>query len=110
MSISTPDPTNARNIDHDTTVASGRPGPLTFPELFALPVTVDLTTAARALGISKNTAYRLISRNAFPCTIIRPTHRYRIPTASLMTALDIELQPVRSDDVTSGIEFATRTT
>lgn len=109
MSISTPDPTNACNTDRDANTASG-PGPLTFPELFALPVTVDLTTAARAFGISKNTAYRLISRNAFPCAIMRPTHRYRVPTASLMTALDIELQPIHPDDVTHGIEFATRTT
>lgn len=105
MSISTPDLTYTRN----TSAASG-PGPLTFPELFALPVTVDLTTAARALGISLKTAYRLIARNAFPCTIIRPTHRYRVPTASLMTALDIELRPIHPDDVTNGIEFATRTT
>lgn len=109
MSLPTPDAARASNTYRNLSVASG-PGPLTFPELFALPVTVDLTTAARALGISKNTAYRLIRRNAFPCTIIRPTHRYRIPTASLMTTLDIELQPVRSDGVTNGIEFATRTT
>jgi hypothetical protein len=78
MSVPTPEPTPASSTDRGTSAASG-PGPLTFPELFALPVTVDLTTAARALGISKNTAYRLISRNAFPCTITRPTHRYRIP-------------------------------
>lgn len=81
---------------------------MTFPELFALPVTVDLATAARALGISMTTAYRLTRRNAFPCTIMRPTFRYRVPTASLMTALDIDLQPVHADDVEHGIDFARR--
>ncbi|MBS2966493.1 helix-turn-helix domain-containing protein [Actinocrinis puniceicyclus] len=83
---------------------------MTFPELFALPVTVDLATAARALGISMTTAYRLTQRNAFPCAIMRPTYRYRIPTASLLTALDIDLQPVHPDDVENGIEFARRFT
>lgn len=79
---------------------------MTFPELFALPVTVDLATAARALGISMTSAYRLTRRNAFPCTIMRPTYRYRVPTASLMTTLDIGLQPVHPDDVDHGIDFA----
>jgi hypothetical protein len=83
---------------------------MTFPELFALPVTVDLATAARALGISMTTAYRLTQRNAFPCAIMRPTYRYRIPTASLLTALDIDLQPVHPDDVDNGIDFARRFT
>jgi len=86
------------------------PDTMTFPELFALPVTVDLATAARALGISMTTAYRLTQRNAFPCAIMRPTHRYRIPTASLLTALDIDLQPVHPDDVENGIGFAQRFT
>jgi hypothetical protein len=62
------------------------PDTMTFPELFALPVTVDLATAARALGISMTTAYRLTQRNAFPCAIMRPTYRYRIPTANLLTS------------------------
>jgi len=84
------------------------PDTMTFPELFALPVTVDLATAARALGISMTTAYRLTQRNAFPCAIMRPTFRYRIPTASLLTALDIGLQPVHPDDVENGIDFARR--
>jgi hypothetical protein len=47
---------------------------LTFPELFCLPVTVDLTTASRALGMSVATAYRLLARDAFPCPVLRPGH------------------------------------
>ena len=79
---------------------------MTFPELFGLPVTVSLATAARAFGFSVNTAYRLVGRDAFPCRVLRPTHRYRVPTASLITALEIELQPVRADDLRDGIDFA----
>jgi hypothetical protein len=41
---------------------------------------------------------------------MRPTYRYRIPTASLLTALDIDLQPVHPDDVDNGIDFARRFT
>ncbi len=54
------------------------------------------------------TAYRLAQRNAFPCGIMRPTYRYRIPTASLLTALDIDVQPVQPDDVENGVSFARR--
>jgi hypothetical protein len=56
-----------------------------------------------------NTAYRLIGRNAFPCQVLRPTYRYRVPTASLITALEIDLHPVHADDLHNGIDFAERT-
>lgn len=82
--------------------------PVTFPELFALPVTVSLTIAARAFGISMTTAYRLAGHDAFPCRVLRPTHRYRVPTASLIAALEIELHPVHADDLHEGIDFARR--
>ena len=82
--------------------------PVTFPELFALPVTVSLTTAARAFGISMTTAYRLAGRGAFPCRVLRPTYHYRVPTASLIAALEIELHPVNADDLHEGIDFARR--
>ncbi|TGB05617.1 helix-turn-helix domain-containing protein [Streptomyces sp. MZ04] len=79
---------------------------LTFPELFCLPVTVDLRTAARALGISVATARRLLQRDAFPCPVLRPGYRYRIPTSALMRVLQVESRPVHVDDVHAGIEFA----
>jgi len=63
--------------------------PLTFPELFALPTIVDLSTAARAVGVSKNTAYRWIAVGCFPCPVLRPGWRYQVPTAGLLQALQI---------------------
>ena len=81
---------------------------MTFPELFDLPVTVSLTTAARAFGFSMTTACRLVRRDAFPCRVLRPTRYYRIPTAGLITALGIELHPVQADDLREGIDFAGR--
>lgn len=82
--------------------------PLTFPELFQLPGVVDLRTAARAIGMSVSTAYKLVARGAFPCTVLRPSHRYVVPTAGLLRALEIEAQPIYADDVDEGIGFAER--
>ncbi|WP_158895147.1 helix-turn-helix domain-containing protein [Amycolatopsis anabasis] len=81
---------------------------LTFPELFQLPATVDLTTAADAMGISANTAYKLIKREEFPCTVLRPGWHYRVPTMALMKALEVENLPIHLDDVDSGADFAAR--
>lgn len=81
---------------------------LTFPELFGLPAVVDLATAAQAVGISVKTAYRLVKRGEFPCTVLRPGYRYRVPTMGLMRALEIEQIPVYLDDADHGAAFAGR--
>ena len=91
-----------------TGLGRGLGSTLTFPELFELPTTVDLATAARAFGFSMSTAYRLTSRRAFPCDVLRPTWRYRVPTAALMTALGIDQVPVSADDIEEGIAFSQR--
>lgn len=88
--------------------AARKSQPLTFPELFGLPTTVDLTTAARALGVHVNTAYRLVKRGEFPCAVLRPGYRYRVPTIGLMRVLGIEQAPVYLDDVEQGATFAAR--
>jgi len=81
---------------------------LTFPELFGLPAVVDLATAAHAVGISVKTAYKLVKRGSFPCTVLRPGYRYRVPTMGLMKALEIEQLPVYVDDADQGAAFAGR--
>lgn len=81
---------------------------MTFPELFRLPATVDLATAAKALGVHVNTAYKLLRRDAFPCPVLRLGWRYRVPTRALLLALRIEEIPVRLDDVVAGADFAAR--
>lgn len=79
---------------------------MTFPELFQLPATVDLATAAHALGVHVNTAYKLVRRDAFPCRVLRLGWRYRVPTRALMRAIGIEEIPIRLGDVNRGAEFA----
>jgi len=63
---------------------------LTRAELLSLPVTVDITTAARALGLGRSTAYELARRKAFPCRVLHIGSTYRVPTADLLRVLGIE--------------------
>ena len=79
---------------------------LTFPELFALPTVTDLRTAASAVGVSTNTAYKLVGTGRFPCPVMRLGWRYQVSTTALMKALGIDQPQVRLDDVRRGLEFA----
>ncbi|MCB5909662.1 helix-turn-helix domain-containing protein [Streptomyces pinistramenti] len=79
-------------------MSSKRYGPLSFAEMLALPVVVDLHTAARALDVCVSTAYRMIDAGTFPCTVLRAGYRYRVPTALLMRALGIEEHPLYAVD------------
>ncbi|MGW4031646.1 DNA-binding protein [Streptomyces sp. NPDC004838] len=77
--------------------------PLTFREIFDLPVSVDLRTAARAFGMCRDTAYRHIALDAFPCPTIRVGRRHRVLTVDLLQALGIEERPVFADEVADGV-------
>ncbi|MET9658011.1 DNA-binding protein [Streptomyces sp. NPDC006510] len=77
--------------------------PLTFREIFDLPVSVDLRTAARAFGMCMGTAYRLIGLGTFPCETVRVGHRHRVLTVNLMQALGIDERPVYADDLADGV-------
>ncbi|MFD0684326.1 helix-turn-helix transcriptional regulator [Actinomadura fibrosa] len=79
--------------------------PLTFPELFRLPLVLDLRTAAQAFGFCQATAYRLIQDEKFPCPVLRVGRHYRVPTAGVLKALGIGEMPVYTDDITRGIEY-----
>lgn len=63
---------------------------LTRAELLALPVAVDVPTAARALRLGRSTAYELARRDEFPCPVLRVGSSYRVPTAGLLRVLGIE--------------------
>lgn len=53
---------------------------MTRDELLALPVTVSLDVALRALGISRNRATRLLRSGDFPCRVHKLGSRYRVVT------------------------------
>ena len=64
---------------------------MTLAELLALPLIVDITTAARALGLSRSTGYELARRGEFPCRVLHVGSSYRVPTAELLRVLGISL-------------------
>jgi excisionase family DNA binding protein len=59
-------------------------------ELLALPVAVDLPTAARALGITANRAYELVRNGTFPCPVKRYGREWRVSRASIFRELDLD--------------------
>ncbi|WP_399082336.1 DNA-binding protein [Streptomyces sp. BBFR2] len=77
--------------------------PLTFREIFDLPVSVDLKTACRAFGMHPDTGYRLIARHDFPCETVRVGRRHRVVTVVLLRALGIEERPVFEDEIADGV-------
>lgn len=62
---------------------------MTPAEIEALGVSTDLQTAARAIGISKSSAYAAAKSGTFPCRVIRVGSRYVVPTAGLRELLGI---------------------
>ena len=51
--------------------------------------TVDLMTAAAALGLGRTRAYELARCGQFPCRVIRIGDTYRIPTPGLLELLGV---------------------
>jgi len=64
---------------------------MTLAELLALPLMVDVSTAAPALGLSRSTGYELARRGDFPCRVLHVGSSYRVPTAELLRVLGIDL-------------------
>jgi hypothetical protein len=68
--------------------------PITITQLRAT-TTVDLATAARALGLGRTKAYALARHDQFPCRVIRIGDTYRIPTAGLLELLGVTAEEPR---------------
>lgn len=68
---------------------SRRVGIMRNEEIDALGVSCDLRTAARALGVSKSTAYALAQKGEFPVRVVRIGSRYVVPTADLRALLGL---------------------
>jgi hypothetical protein len=69
--------------------------PVTITQLRS-SATVDLMTAARALGLGRTKAYELARRQKFPCRVIRIGEIYRIPTPGLLELLGVTAEEPRS--------------
>lgn len=68
----------------------GRAPEMSLEELLALPVSVDLVTAGRALRIGRQLSYELARVGKFPCPVIRSGSRWVVPRARLLEVLGIE--------------------
>jgi len=75
---------------------------VTIAQLRATP-TVDLMTAAAALGLGRTKAYELARRAQFPCRVIRIGEVYRVPTSGLL-----ELLGVAPEDPPNSVLFSRR--
>jgi hypothetical protein len=62
--------------------------PVSIAQLRAT-ATVDLMTAAAALGMGRTKAYELARRDEFPCRVIRIGETYRVPTPGLLELLGV---------------------
>lgn len=71
--------------------------PLSFDQLHALPTTIDLMTAARALRIGRTKAYELARTGRFPCRVIRIGAGYVVPTTSLLELLGVTTTVLAAD-------------
>ena len=69
---------------------------MTLAELLAMPVTVDITTASRALGLGRSTGYELPA-GRFP--VPRAARRQLLPrsTAELLRTLGIDLDTLHGN-------------
>jgi hypothetical protein len=81
-----------RQATNDMTAheASGPTGAMRLEELLALPATVNVTTAGRALGIGRDKAYELIRTGTFPVRTLALGGTVRVPTAELWRVLGVE--------------------
>ena len=61
---------------------------LTLAEVRKLPATVDVETAAAALGVSRSTAYESIRLGTFPVRVIAVSRRKVVITATLVALLE----------------------
>lgn len=64
---------------------------MTTGDVLALPAVVDIVTAGKAFGLSKNLSYELARAGTFPCRVYRLGVQWRVPSADLRRALGIDL-------------------
>lgn len=63
---------------------------LTKADVLAMPAVVDIVTAGKAFGISRNLSYELAAAGQFPCRVLRLGAQWRVPTADLRRALGMD--------------------
>ncbi len=62
---------------------------MTVEEVIALPVSVDLATAGRALGVGRTKAHDMVTAGEFPVPVLRLGRRYRVNRVDLLRILGV---------------------
>lgn len=71
---------------------------MSMEELLSLPVSVDLTTAGRALGIGRTKAFELAKAGRFPIKVLQVGQKYRVPRTAILEALDVRPPAAAGED------------
>jgi hypothetical protein len=71
--------------------------PLTPDEVLALPASVDIVTAGRALGFGRTKAHELARSGLWPVPLLRLGSRYRVRRSDLLEVLGIADPPRNGD-------------
>jgi predicted DNA-binding transcriptional regulator AlpA len=71
---------------------------MTAAEIKSLPATVDLPTAARALGLGRSSAYELVRTGSWPTPVLRLGRLIKIPSAPLAALLGLEMAAAGSPE------------
>jgi len=69
---------------------------LSHDQVVALPVTVDLLTAAHVLRLGRTTAYTLAQRGQFGCRVFRQGGRYAVARGDLLRVLGVADAPAET--------------
>jgi hypothetical protein len=68
---------------------------MTLDELLDLPVSVDVVTAGRALGLGRCGTYDVLARGEFPVRTVRVGRATRVPRAELFRVLGVDDSVIR---------------
>lgn len=65
---------------------------MSIEELETLPAVVDVSTAARILGVGRTSAYDLVRTGSWPTPVLHLGRMIRIPTRPLLEYLGLPVQ------------------
>lgn len=66
---------------------------MSMEEVLQLPVSFDLETAGRAIGIGRTKAYEMARKGQFPCKVLKLGNQYRVTRTELFQLLGLDNTP-----------------
>lgn len=81
---------------------------MTRAELLALPASVGVEVAFRAIGVGRSKGYEMLRADELPFQVLRLGSTYRVPTAPLLTLLGIDKDEIPAPLPTVALEQSAR--